>query len=298
MPHRSWQPGPGETDGLAPNETAAATGRSSRRRLSGLSTVTMIGLVILAVYVLMAIVGPWLVPDPLATNTAAAYSPPSWQHPFGTDKFGRDILARTVCSARLDILLGVTIALIAAVVGTLVGGITAFLGGWVDELAMRLTDVVLAFPGFVLALLLVTALGDSSVILVTAVAVAYVPQFIRLTRSEVLKQRLMTYVDGARLAGNSQLRVALRHVLPNSLGPSAAQLALVAGWSVLTVAGLAFIGVGVRPPTPEWGVMISDGSPDVMTGQWWTTLFPGSFLVIGVMAFHFASSQIGGRARG
>ena len=159
---------------------------------------------------------------------------------------------------------------------------------------MRRTYVVLAFPGFVLALVLVAVLGNSIPNVMVAVAAAYIPYFVRLTRAEVLSQRELEYVDGARLAGNSRWRIAFRHVLPNSLRPSLVQATLVAGWSILTVAGLAFLGVGIRPPTPEWGVMVAEGAPDIITGQWWTALFPGGLIVLAVMAFHFIGDEFGG----
>jgi peptide/nickel transport system permease protein len=253
-----------------------------------------IGILILTVYVLVAILGPLFVVDPLTTNPSDALLPPSSEHWFGTDKFGRDVFARAVHSARLDLSVGVAIAVAAMAIGSVIGVIAGYWGGWVDEVMMRLTDVVLAFPGFVLALILVAVLGNSIPNVMIAVGVAYIPYFIRLTRAEVLSQRELEYVDGARLAGNGRWRVAFRHVLPNSLRPSLVQATLVAGWSILTVAGLAFLGVGIRPPTPEWGVMVAEGAPDIITGQWWTALFPGGLIVLAVMAFHFIGDEFGG----
>jgi peptide/nickel transport system permease protein len=251
------------------------------------------GIVILGVYVALALVGPLLVADPLATESLAAQQGPSAEHWFGTDKFGRDVFARAVHSARLDLAIGIVISLAAMTVGSLIGVISGYRGGWVDEAIMRLTDVVLAFPGFVLALILVAVMGNSIPNVVAAVTIAYVPYFIRLTRAEALAQRELEYVDGARLAGNGPWRVALRHVLPNSLGSSLVQATLVAGWAILTVAGLAFLGVGIRPPTAEWGVMVAEGAPDIITGQWWTALFPGGMIVLAVMAFHFVGDEFG-----
>lgn len=253
-----------------------------------------IGILILSVYVVVAVVGPFFVVDPLTTDPSNALLPPSAEHWFGTDKFGRDVFARAVYSARLDLSVGAAIAVAAMAIGSVIGVIAGYWGGWVDEVMMRLTDVVLAFPGFVLALVLVAVLGNSIPNVMVAVAAAYIPYFIRLTRAEVLSQRELEYVDGARLAGNSRWRIAFRHVLPNSLRPSLVQATLVAGWSILTVAGLAFLGVGIRPPTPEWGVMVAEGAPDIITGQWWTALFPGGLIVLAVMAFHFIGDEFGG----
>lgn len=252
------------------------------------------GILVLAVYVLLAVVGPAFVQSPIETQPSAALQAPSAAHLFGTDTFGRDVFSRAIHSARLDLSIGVIIALAAMTIGSLLGVISGYWGGWVDEVIMRITDVVLAFPGFVLALILVSVIGNSIPNVVVAVTVAYIPYFIRLTRAEVLTQRELEYVDGARLAGNSPWRIAIRHVLPNSLTPAFVQATLVAGWSILTVAGLAFLGVGIRPPTAEWGVMVAEGAADIITGQWWTALFPGGMIVLAVMAFHFIGDEFGG----
>jgi peptide/nickel transport system permease protein len=280
-----------DTGEFVPPEIDASAQRASFIRRKPLAAV---GILILAVYVAVAIFGPMFVADPLTTNPQDALLPPSSEHWFGTDQFGRDVFARSVYAARLDLSVGIAIAVAAMVIGSAVGVIAGYWGSWVDETFMRLTDVVLAFPGFVLALILVAVLGNSIPNVMIAVTAAYIPYFIRLTRAEVLTQREMEYVDGARLAGNSRWRIAFRHVLPNSLRPSFVQATLVAGWSILTVAGLAFLGVGIRPPTPEWGVMVAEGAPDIITGQWWTALFPGGLIVLAVMAFHFIGDEFGG----
>lgn len=290
-------PHPGEAGRASPRfeppriDTTAERASWLRRR-----PLAAVGLAILVVFLLIAVVGPLFVGDPIATDPTNALLAPSADHLFGTDKFGRDVFARAVHSARLDLAVGVTIALAAMVLGSLIGVVAGYWGGWVDEVVMRATDVVLAFPGFVLALILVAVMGNSIPNVVVAVTAAYVPYFIRLTRAEVLAQREMEYVDAARLSGNGPWRISMRHVLPNSIRPSLVQGTLVAGWSILTVAGLAFLGVGIRPPTPEWGVMVAEGAPDIITGQWWTALFPGGLIVLAVMAFHFVGDEFGGDA--
>ncbi len=253
-----------------------------------------VGGVLLAVYLLLALVGPMVTVDPLRTDPTNQLLAPSAEHPFGTDEFGRDVFARAVAAARLDLWIGLVIAVVSMVVGSVIGVVAGYWGGRVDEVIMRLTDVLLAFPGFVLALILVAAMGDSIPNVIVAVSVSFLPHFIRLTRAEALQQREMEYVDGARLSGNPPWRVAFRHVMPNSLRPAAVQATLVAGWAILTVAGLAFLGVGIRPPTPEWGVMVAEGANDVITGEWWTALFPGGMIVLAVMAFHFVGDELGG----
>jgi peptide/nickel transport system permease protein len=254
----------------------------------------IVGLVIMSLFVLVAVIGPFLVSDPRVTNPTNFYKSPSGSLLFGSDKFGRDVFARAVHAARLDISIGVIIAVLSMVIGSTIGVISGYFGGLVDEIMMRLTDMVLAFPGFVLALILVASVGNSVPNVVLAVTVAYIPYFIRLTRAQVLAERELEYVDGARLAGNSPWRIAFRHVMPNSLGPSFVQAALVAGWAILTVAGLAFLGVGIRPPTAEWGVMVAEGAPDIITGKWWTALFPGGMIVLAAMAFQFIGDELRG----
>lgn len=283
----------------APGERAAEflapeiAGEALRLPLWRRKPLLIVGLAILGMYLLLAVVGPFFVDDPRVTDPVRFYEAPSADNWFGTDKFGRDVFARAVNAARLDITIGIVIALAAMVIGSVIGVVSGYFGGWIDEVMMRSTDVVLAFPGFVLALVLVAAIGNSIPNVVIAVTVAYIPYFIRLTRAQVLAERELEYVDGARLAGNSRWRIAFRHVLPNSMGPSLVQAALVAGWAILTVAGLAFLGVGIRPPTAEWGVMVAEGAPDIITGQWWTALFPGGMIVAAAMAFQFIGDDLG-----
>ena len=277
---------------VAPEITESAEQHSIFRR----RPLLVVGLVILAAYIILAIVGPFFVRDPLLTNPSEALQPPSSEYWFGTDQFGRDVFARAVHAARLDLTMGILIAMSALVVGSAIGVIAGYWGGFADETLMRLTDIILAFPGFVLALIIVATLSDTIPNVLIAVSIAFVPYFIRLTRAQVLAEREMEYVDGAKLAGNRPWRVAYRHVMPNSLSPSLVQATLVAGWGILTVAGLAFLGVGIRPPTPEWGVMVADGAGDVITGEWWTALFPGAMIVLAVMAFHFIGDELQGES--
>lgn len=256
-----------------------------------------IGMVLLILYTTIAVFGPVFTVDPLRTNPGNILQLPSGEHLFGTDEFGRDVFARAVAASRLDLWIGVLIAAIAMVVGSAIGVVSGYWGGRVDEVIMRVTDILLAFPGFVLALILITAMGHTVTNVVIAVSVSFIPYFIRQTRAEVLKQRELEYVAGAKLSGNKPWRVAFRHVMPNSLMPSAVQATLVTGWAILSVAGLAFLGVGIRPPTAEWGVMVAEGSGDIVTGQWWTALFPGGMIVLAVMAFHFVGDELTGGER-
>ena len=256
--------------------------------------LALIGFFIFMIYIVLALIGPLFVNDPFSTNTAESLLSPSIDHIMGTDKFGRDIFSRSIHSARLDIFLGVTISLFALIIGSLIGVIAGYYGGFIDEIIMRINDVILAFPGFILALILVAVLGNSTINVVIAVTIAFIPYFIRLTRAQALTEKEKEYVDGAILSGNPPWRVALIHVLPNSLKPSLVTATLVAGWAILTVSGLAFLGVGIKPPTAEWGVMVSEGARDIDSGHWWTSLFPGAMIVLSVMSLHFIGDEFGG----
>lgn len=259
--------------------------------------MAVVGLILLAVYVLIALVGPFLVGDPLRTSPSDALTGPSATHLLGTDRFGRDVMARAVVATRMDLLVGVVIAVAAGTVGSLIGVVAGYAGGVVDEVIMRVTDVILAFPAFVLALIIVAVLGEGVPNVVIAVAVAYSPYFVRLTRSRALAEREREYVDAAALSGNPRWRIALRHVMPNSLGPAYTQATLVAGWAILDVAGLAFLGVGIQPPTAEWGVMVAEGANDVLVGAWWTALIPGALIVLLALAFQMVGDDLQGSRR-
>jgi len=283
--------------GTLSSQSTLPAARTRRRGWLRRHPMAAVGILVLTVYVLAALFGPLLVGDPLRTSPSEAMQAPSAEHWFGTDRFGRDVFTRAVVAARLDVVVGIVIALVAAVAGSVIGVIAGYFGGVVDEVVMRVTDVLLAFPGFVLALILVAVLGNSVPNVVIAVAIAYSPYFVRLTRARALAEREREYVDAARLAGNRQWQIALRHVMPNSLGPAFTQATMVAGWAVLDVAGLAFLGIGIQPPTAEWGVMVAEGANDVISGAWWTALFPGALIVLLALAFQLIGDDLQGDQR-
>ncbi|HEY0118620.1 MAG TPA: ABC transporter permease [Cellulomonas sp.] len=274
--------------------TAAPTADRVRVRRRRRRPFLWTGLAVLAVLLVVGVVGPFLVPDPLALDPSNALRAPSGAHWFGTDYYGRDIFSRAVNAIRLDLMLGVSIALLAMVVGSAIGVVSGYLGGRVDDVIMRAVDVLMSFPGFVLAMILLLAIGESTPKLAIALAVAAVPPFVRLVRAEALAQRELAYVDGARVSGAGQLRIAFGHVLPNSLRPAAVQFTLVCGYSILNVAGLAYLGIGIHAPTPEWGVMVAEGAQNMLTGQWWTAFFPGLLIAVAVMGLHFVGDDLGG----
>jgi peptide/nickel transport system permease protein len=252
-----------------------------------------VGIAIISLLALVGAMGPFLVADPSA-RVAEPFLAPSANHWFGTDSYGRDILARCVHAIWLDLAIGVSVAVLAMAIGSAIGVVAGYLGGLVDDVVMRAVDILMAFPGFVLAMIILVSMGESLPKLALALAIAQVAPFVRLVRSKVLSERELEYVAAARVSGARWPRVAFRHLLPNSIRPAAVQLTLVCGYSILNVSGLAYLGVGIHPPTAEWGVMVAEGAANMLTGQWWTASFPGLMIAITVMALLFIGDALGG----
>ncbi|MFC7546855.1 ABC transporter permease [Plantactinospora sp. GCM10030261] len=253
-----------------------------------------VGLCLLAALITLAVLGPLLPsPDPLSTNPADALHPPSAGALWGTDQFGRDVFSRVVAAAHLDLLIAGAVVLLAAPVGTMLGLVAGATEGPVSSLILRAADVLLSFPAIILALVIVSIVGNGTWVVVMALAVAYLPYFIRVARSRALSERTKDYIDAAVVAGASRTRIIFWHLSRNCLGPSRAQAMLAFGWAILDTAGLAFLGVGIVRPTPEWGLMIGEATPDVLAGVWWTSVFPGVFVALTVLA----ASLVGSGAR-
>jgi peptide/nickel transport system permease protein len=234
-----------------------------------------------------AIGGPWLAPhDPLRSNTAQALQPPSWRHWFGTDHLGRDILSRVLVATRLDVSLAVSAVGLSLLIGSMAGACAGFYGGWIDRLVSRVVDTIMAFPLFVLAMGIVAALGNTIANIILATAIINLPFYARIARAEVNVRRTAGFVEAARLCGNSDLRLLTVHLIPNILPPMMVQVSLNLGWAILNAAGLSFIGLGVRPPTPEWGIMVAEGATFIVSGEWWLALFPGAALMLAVFCFN------------
>ncbi|MEQ3626878.1 MAG: ABC transporter permease [Celeribacter sp.] len=248
-------------------------------------TVVAFGLFLLIVG--CAIFGPALVPyDPLASNAAQVLKPPSWAHWFGTDALGRDVFSRVIVATRLDLTISVAAVAISFVIGSVLGGVAGYWGGLIDAVLNRLLDTIMAFPLFVLAMGIVAALGNTIENIIYATAVINVPFYARLVRAEVNIRRNAGFAQAARLAGNSDLRVLAFHLFPNALPAMMVQVSLNLGWAILNAAGLSFIGLGVRPPTPEWGIMVAEGANYIVSGEWWLALFPGLWLMLAVFTFN------------
>jgi peptide/nickel transport system permease protein len=275
------------------SSTAVASAATLRARTRRRRPFLLTGAVIIGALLILGVAGPFLVADP-AARVAAPFIAPSAEHWFGTDSFGRDIFARSVHAIRLDLMLGVSVAVLAMIAGSAIGVVAGYLGGRVDDVIMRAVDILMAIPGFILAMILLVSLGDSLVNLVIALAIAQTAPFVRLVRAKALSERELEYVAAARVSGAGWVRTAFRHVLPNSIRPAGVQLTLVCGYSILNVAGLAYLGVGIHPPTAEWGVMVAEGAQNMLTGQWWTAFFPGLLIAITVTALHFIGDDLAG----
>ena len=253
----------------------------------GENPVTAAAFALFTFLVLCAVLGPGLVPyDPLASDTARALSPPSAAHWFGTDQLGRDIFSRIVVATRLDLGIAVTAVALAFAVGTLSGLAAGYFGGWTDRITGRIVDTIMAFPLFVLAMGIVAALGNTLANIVYATAIINLPIYARLARTEANVRREAGFVEAARLCGNSEARIVLAQLLPNVMPLMMVQVSLTLGYAILNAAGLSFIGLGVRPPTAEWGIMVAEGASFIVSGEWWVALFPGLFLMAAVFCFN------------
>lgn len=249
--------------------------------------VTGLSLALFVILVLCAVFGPALVPyDPLASDTSAALQAPSWRHPFGTDQLGRDILSRVIVATRLDMAVAVSSVALVFAVGGLAGIAAGFFGGWTDRIVGRIADTIMAFPLFVLAMGIVAALGNTVTNIVIATAIINFPLYARVARAEAAVRRNAGFVMAARLSGNTDLRIVFTSILPNILPIMVVQMSLTMGYAILNAAGLSFIGLGVRPPTPEWGIMVAEGAGFIVSGEWWIALFPGLALMTAVFCFN------------
>jgi len=270
--------------------------KSTARRSGGLdhliyvlraNPVTMFAFAMFALIILAAVFGPSLVPyDPLATNAANALQSPSLAHWFGTDSVGRDVFSRVIVATRLDLSISVAAVALSFVIGSVLGSVAGYWGGWLDAVLNRVLDTIMAFPLFVLAMGIVAALGNTIENIIYATAIINVPFYARLVRAEVNIRRNAGFAQAAKLSGNSDVRVLAMHIFPNALPPMMVQVSLNLGWAILNAAGLSFIGLGVRPPTAEWGIMVAEGANFIVSGEWWLAVFPGLTLMIAVFTFN------------
>ena len=249
--------------------------------------ITFFAFLMLFFFIITAIIGPYLVPyDPLETNAKIALQPPSIEHLFGTDNLGRDVFSRVIVATRLDLTISVLAVLMSFIIGSFLGTLAGYWGGWLDVFLSRILDTIMAFPLFVLAMGIVAALGNTIENIIYATAIINIPFYARLVRAEVNIRREASFVHAAKMAGNSEFKILAIHIFPNTLPPMMVQVSLNLGWAILNAAGLSFIGLGVRPPTPEWGIMVAEGANFIISGEWWLALFPGLWLMLAVLTFN------------
>ncbi|MCR9073461.1 MAG: ABC transporter permease [Alphaproteobacteria bacterium] len=253
----------------------------------GENPITAIAFALFALIVCVALFGPALAPyDPMESNAARALEPPSADHWFGTDNLGRDVFSRVLVATRLDLMISVAAVALSFVIGAAIGSAAGYWGGWIDAVTGRFVDTIMAFPLFVLAMGIVAAMGNTVENIIYATAIINLPFYARVARAEVRIRRDAGFAQAARLSGNTDLQVLAFHIFPNALPPMMVQISLNMGWAILNAAGLSFIGLGVRPPTAEWGIMVAEGANFVVSGEWWLAFFPGLALMCAVFAFN------------
>ena len=249
--------------------------------------VTGLAFGLFTLFIIAAIFGPLIAPyNPLQSDAANTLKSPTWAHPFGTDQLGRDIFSRVLVAARLDLSIAFASVILAFLLGALSGVDAGYFGGWTDRIVGRLADTIMAFPLFVLAMGIVAALGNKVINIVIATAIINFPLYVRVARAEANVRRDAGFVEAARLSGNGEARVLLGHVLPNIMPIMMVQMSLTMGYAILNAAGLSFIGLGVRPPDAEWGIMVADGANFIQSGEWWVAFFPGVTLMLAVFCFN------------
>jgi peptide/nickel transport system permease protein len=272
-----------------PAPIAAPVRGAALRRALRTNPLMTLGLVLAVLFVLVAIFAPLLAPDPGdaagAAHPTQALLGPSADHWFGTDQVGRDILTRTLYGARTSLRIAAVVLVLSALIGVPLGIAAGYFGGWIDDIIMRVTDVFLAFPALLLSLALASVLSPSVGNATLAIAATWWPWYARLARGAAQQVAGRGYIESARALGVSPLRILGRHVLPNALTPTIVQMSLDVGGIILTAAALSFLGLGAQDPTPEWGLMVSQGQGYLNT-EWWFPVFPGAAIVLAALAFN------------
>jgi peptide/nickel transport system permease protein len=293
---------PATAPGLAVPEPPVALGARGAAQvrnpwLAGMRAVlknggARLGLLVLIGFVLLALLAPWIAPyDPIKQDSRLGLSSPGLEHPFGTDEFGRDILSRVLFGAQLSLVVAGSAVVISTLVGAALGLLSGYFSGRLDTWLMRVMDVLLSFPGLLLALVLAAVLGTGLTSVIVAVGIAGIPNFARVTRGAVLSARQNEYVEAARCIGCGHLGVMLRHILPNVAAPIIVLSTLYVAFAVLTASSLSFLGVGVQPPTAEWGAMTNAGR-HILRQAWWVSTFPGLMIMLLVLSVNLVGDGL------
>ena len=278
-------PGGGASTALGRLSSSSSLTQDALHRLKR-NPGAIAGAVVLTTMILLAAFAPMIAPyDPIAQDSTAIRAAPSAKHLFGADTFGRDIFSRVLYGGRMSLPVGFVAVSITAVVGVALGLIAGYYGGRIDTIVMRWVDLMLAFPGILLAMALVAILGTSLFNLMLAVGIAAIPEYTRVVRGTVLSAREAEYVTAARVSGTRDRAIVLRHILPNVLPPVIVLATLGIAGAIILGSTLSFLGLGIKPPTPEWGNMLSDGR-SMMRHQWWVSFFPGLAIMLTVLAIN------------
>ena len=265
-------------------------------RLIRWNPVSMLGLVIVVTFVIVGLIAPYILTRPeeawgIAYNVKDRFLPPSLQHPFGTDEYGRDMFNRVLLGTRFSLMIAVGVVGLALLIGIPIGLVAGYVGGKVGTALMRVTDMFLAFPPLLLAIALAATLGRGLTNTIVALAISWWPWYARLIFVQVNSIKSLPYVDAAKVMGLGSLTIMFKHILPNALTPITVQAALDMGSAILEAAGLSFLGVGVPPPTPEWGLLVSMGWQSI-NRAWWISFFPGLAIVVTVLGFNLLADAV------
>jgi peptide/nickel transport system permease protein len=280
-------------DGTLGQVVSAPSRSEGRRVLMQLvrKPMAVVGALVILAWIAVSIAAPLLSSfDPTEVNVDNRLAPPSAENWLGVDGLGRDVFTRVLYGGRVSLPVAAVVVIVASIFGTLYGALAGYLGGWVDEITMRIVDMVLAFPSLILAMAIAAALGSSIQNSMLALLVVWWPPYARLARGQVLALRARDFVSAAEALGLRERRILLRHVLPNAVAPSIVLMAMDFGNAIIITAALSFLGLGAVPPTPEWGAMVAEGRE--LTAQWWISTFPGVAILMVALAANFVGDGL------